>query len=147
MTAKSELIQAREAMAAALDAKWSNVPEWKAFRAIDRALLALETEQADAEPTARARVRLRLRSLRSGQQPSYNALADSALTQTGKPITTAQLMEFIAARRRVDPDPNKAKINVTSSLSKSPQFRNVPWEGGTAWWYSDRPLPKKETAA
>jgi hypothetical protein len=145
MTAKSELMQAREAMAAALDAKWSNVPEWKAFRAIDRALLALETEQADAElPLTPHRVRTRLRL---NQPPSYNALADSLLSETKRPVTTSQLMAFIGAHRKLNPDPNKAKINVTSSLSKSPQYRNIPWEGGTAWWYSDRPLPKKETAA
>jgi len=140
MTAKSELLQAHEAMAAVLDAKFSNVPEWKAFRAIDRALLALER----AEPLV---VQTRTRFWRKQQPLSYNTLTDMALQETGKPIPTPQLMTFIASRRKVDADPKKAKINVTSSLSKSSQFESVHWDGGTAWWYAGRPLPKKETAA
>ena len=42
-TAKDEMMHAHEAMAAVLDAKLGALPEWKAFRAIDRALLALDT--------------------------------------------------------------------------------------------------------
>jgi hypothetical protein len=141
MTAKSELMQAHEAMAAVLDAKFSQVPEWKAFRAIDRALLALEAEQ----PIMAVHAPVRFFSRRK-QELSYNSLTEMALKETGKPITTQQLMDFIAVRRKVDSDPKKAKINVTSSLSKSSQFESVEWEGGTAWWYADRPLPKKETA-
>jgi hypothetical protein len=141
MTAKSELMQAHEAMAAVLDAKFSNLPEWKAFRAIDRALLALEAERPNIE------VHVPTRFSRKKQELSYNNLTEMALKETGKPVTTPQLMTFIAARRNVDPDPKKAKINVTSSLSKSSQFENVEWDGHTAWWYANRPLPKKETAA
>jgi hypothetical protein len=140
MTAKSELMKAHEAMAAVLDAKFANVPEWKAFRAIDRALLALETEQITTVPV-QARVRMR-----ANQPPSYNMLTELALTELGRPISTPQLIAFIEQRRDLDPDPKKAKINVTSSLSKSVQFRNIDWDGGTAWWYADRPIPKKETA-
>jgi hypothetical protein len=140
MTAKSEMMQAHEAMASVLDTKFSNVPEWKAFRAIDRALLALETERVNTGPNPSEP-----RS-RKNQQPSYNELTGRALYETGKPIPTPQLMVFIGAHRKLDPDPKKAKINVTSSLSKSSEYESVDWEGGTAWWYANRPLPKKETA-
>jgi hypothetical protein len=142
MTAKSELMQAHEAMAAVLDAKFSQVPEWKAFRAIDRALLALEAEQ----PIMTLNAPVHFFS-RKKQELSYNSLTEMALKEMGKPITTPQLVAFIGARRKLDPDPKKAKINITSSLSKSSQFENVEWEGGTAWWYTGRPLPKKEAAA
>jgi hypothetical protein len=141
MTAKSELMQAHEAMAAVLDAKFSQIPEWKAFRAIDRALLALEAERPILPPHAPPYF------LRKKQELSYNSLTDMALKETGKPITTPQLMAFIGGRRGLDADPKKAKINITSSLSKSSQFENIEWEGGTAWWYANRPLPRKETAA
>ncbi|HXL69522.1 MAG TPA: hypothetical protein VN930_12300, partial [Xanthobacteraceae bacterium] len=57
-TAKSETMQAREAMAAVLDAKIGNMPEWKAFRAIDRALLALETEQPSTLPLLARKARI-----------------------------------------------------------------------------------------
>ena len=107
MTAKSELMQAHEAMAAVLDAKFSQVPEWKAFRAIDRALLALEAERPILPTHAPY-------FLRKKQVLSYNSLTDMALKETGKPITTPQLMAFIGERRGLDPDPKKAKINITS---------------------------------
>ncbi len=45
-TAKSEMMQAHDAMAAVLESKIGAMPEWKAFRAIDRALLALDTAPA-----------------------------------------------------------------------------------------------------
>lgn len=143
MTAKTELMQAHEAMAAVLDAKFSQVPEWKAFRAIDRALLALETEQAS---TGKAETTQRRTHFKSNGVPSYNSLTDKALQETGKPITTGALLLFIRNHRDVGPDLDRAKINITSGLSKSRLFRNVPWEGGSAWWYADKPVPKKETA-
>jgi hypothetical protein len=148
MTAKTELMQAHEAMAAVLDAKFSNVPEWKAFRAIDRALLALEKESgAHAAPVATlpARTRIRLNGL-GGEKPSYTALTVMALKERGKPIPTPQLMEYIGARRTLDADAERAKVTVTSSLSKSPHIKSVPWEGGRAWWFADRPAPKNESA-
>ncbi len=143
MTAKSELMKAHEAMAAVLDAKFSDVPEWKAFRAIDRALLALETEHGSDVTPLRVRPRL---NERNNQPPSYTALTGAALKETGKPIPTPQLMAFIGARRKLDVDPDKAKISVTSTLSKSPHYKSVPWAGGRAWWYADRPVPKNEQA-
>ena len=92
MTAKSELMHAHETMAAVLDAKFSHIPEWKVFRAIDRALLALETEQASAaktEPSPR-----RVHSKSNGV-PSYNSLTDKALQEAGKPVPTGPLLLFI----------------------------------------------------
>jgi hypothetical protein len=150
-TTKSDVLQAHEAMAAVLDARFGNVPEWKAFRAIDRALIAeIERGAANAMPavlpTPPAQHRERLRLILPDQLNSYNALTDLALQERGKPIPTPQLMEFIGARRKLDPDPDKAKITVTSTLSKHPRYRSVPWEGGRAWWYADRPVPKNESA-
>lgn len=147
MTAKTELMQAHEAMAAVLDAKFSNVPEWKAFRAIDRALLALETESGARHVMAAPAPRFRTPSNGHGvERPSYTALTDAALQEKGKPISTPQLMEFIGARRKLDSDADRAKVTVTSTLSKSPHFRSVPWEGGRAWWFADRAVPKNKSA-
>lgn len=140
-TAKSEMMRAHEAIAAALDAKIGNMPEWLAFRAVDRALLALETETeqlpaAAITPPAARKTRI------NGGQPSYMSLADQAMTETGRPITTIKLMEFIGKRRAFSGDPAKAKIVVQSSLSKDTRFKSVPWEGKRAWWYADRAVPK-----
>jgi hypothetical protein len=143
-TAKNEMMQAHEAIAKVLDAKFANVPEWQAFRAIDRALLALEDEQPEpikAAPQITHRPRIRM----NGEQPSYMSLADQALTEAGKPVSTHKLMEYIGARRPLSgDDPEKARITVQSSLSKDKRFKSVPWDGKRAWWYADRPVPKKE---
>lgn len=145
-TVKREMMQAHEAIAAALDVKIGNMPEWQAFRAIDRALLALELEQPAApkvEPQADRKPRIRI----NGEHVPYMTLAVQALEEAGKPVTTIKLMEFIAARRPLSGnDPIKAKIVVQSSLSKDKRFKSVPWEGFRAWWYADKPVPKKETA-
>jgi hypothetical protein len=141
-TAKSELLKAHEAIAAALDAKIGNMPEWQAFRHVDRALLALEEEQP-IPPSFLQQARRRPRI--NGGHLSYMTLADQALTEVGRPVRTDKLMEFIAQRRPLSgDDPAKAKIVIQSSLSKDKRFKSVPWEGKRAWWYADRPLPKKE---
>jgi hypothetical protein len=143
MTAKTELMQAHETMASVLDAKFAHVPEWKAFRAIDRALLALEVERAGAGQPKKEMVRRE----RQGQQPSYMSLADQALAEANKPVPTNKLVDFIGQRRSFSGDATKAKIVIQSSLSKDKRFRSVPWDGARAWWYADKPIPKKETAA
>lgn len=143
MTAKTELMQAHEAMAAVLDARLGNLPEWKAFRAINRALFA-EGEGSLAPTTQRIRPHLFNGS--GAGKPSYTALTSKVLEERGKPIPTPALMEFIGAHRKLDADYDRAKVTVTSTLSKSPHFKSVPWEGGRAWWFADRPVPKKESA-
>jgi hypothetical protein len=143
MTAKSEMMQAHEAMATVLDAKFSNVPEWRAFRAIDRALLALETERPNG---AKAEHPERIRRPVEGAPASYVSLALKAMEEGKLPVPTLRLMEFIGKRRTLDADPERAKVNVISSLSKNKQIKSVPWEGGKAWWYADRAVPKKEMA-
>jgi hypothetical protein len=136
-----ELLDAHEAMGAVLDAKWSEMKEWRAFRAIDRALLAALTKvETPIIPRSRQRIT-------AEQAPiPYMTLADQALQETGQPMTTADLMEYIIARRPTGPDPKKTRIVVQSSLSKDDRFESVVWHGGRAWWWAGRPLPKKETA-
>jgi hypothetical protein len=142
MTAKSELLKAHEMMTTVMNAKFGSAPEWVSFRAVERALLA-ELQREDGvtfvEPKRRERVYL---DEQNDQPQSYNVLTDQALQERGKPIPTPLLMEFIGARRKLDPDADKAKTTVTSTLSKHPRYKSVPWEGGRAWWYADRPVPK-----
>jgi hypothetical protein len=57
------------------------------------------------------------------------------------------MLDYIAERRPLSGDNiAKAKIVVQSSLSKDKRFKSVPWEGKRAWWYADKPLPKRESA-
>jgi hypothetical protein len=142
-TAKHEMMQAHEAIAAALDAKIGNMPEWQAFRHLDRALLALEAEQP-APPASPQQRRIRPRI--NGEHVPYMTLADQALTKAGHPVPTTDLMQFIGQYRPLSSsDPAKARIVVQSSLSKDKRFKSVPWAGKRAWWYADRPIPKRES--
>lgn len=118
-----------------------NMPEWKAFRAVNRALLALEAEPA-ATPKPQPRLAIRVRPRLNGEFPSYMSLADKALTDAGKPIPTTGVVEYIAARRPLSGTPDTARTVIQSSLSKDKRFRSVPWEGRRAWWFVDRPVPK-----
>jgi hypothetical protein len=146
-TAKDEMLSAHEAIASVLDAKIGNMPEWKAFRAIDRALLALDAAHLVASPPVIPSPRINLRARINGAPLSYMSLADQALAEAGKPVPTDKIMDFISARRPLSgDDPAKAKIVVQSSLSKDKRFKSVPWDGRRAWWYADRAVPKKETA-
>jgi hypothetical protein len=141
-TEPKDLIEAHEAMALVLDAKFPNLPEWRAFRAIDRLLYAALRTPVTTEQGRRQRVRL------SDDAPlPYMTLADHALAASGLPLSTTALMDYITAHRAVGDDPKKARIVVQSSLSKHERFRSIPWQGGRAWWYADKPVPKMETAS
>lgn len=139
-TAKEEMMQAHEAMAKVLDVKLQNMPEWQAFRAIDRALLALDLASEPKpplpiHPLPKARIN-------SGPMP-YVTLAFNCLTEAGKPVPTPKLVEYIAKHRDLG-DLEKAKVNITSSLSKDERFKSVEWANGRAWWLVGQPVPKTE---
>jgi hypothetical protein len=136
-SAKIAMIKAHKALAAVLDAKLGNMPEWAAFRDLDRELLA-------GEPEPPKPIQHRVRPRLNGAQPSYMSLANRALTEAGKPIPTADMVEYIS-RHRTLRNPALAKIVIQSSLSKDKRFESIPWEGRRAWWFTDRPVPK-ETA-
>jgi hypothetical protein len=34
------------------------------------------------------------------------------------------------------------KLSLSATLSRSPQFRSVSYDGARCWWFADRPLPK-----
>jgi hypothetical protein len=139
-TAKEEMMQAHEALAKVFDAKWSNMPEWQAFRAIDRALLALDLAAAPKPglpllPLPKARIN-------NGPVP-YVTLAFNALTEGGKPLPTPKMIEYIGKHRDLG-DIEKAKVNITSSLSKDERFKSVEWANGRAWWLVGKPVPKTD---
>jgi hypothetical protein len=144
MSTKAELMEAHKAMVALMDAKFGNSPEWKAFRAIDRALLGYEENRPEMANPANARFHARRKP---NAVPSYTELADRAIQETGvKPIATGPLIEFIGRHRELGDNVKRATISITSTLSKSDRFISVPWEGGRAWWYAGQPVPKRETA-
>ena len=129
------------------------MPEWRAFRAIDRALMAMSGEEEPSKLAAKSHAKKTGAAveLPGGGTvriyPTYTKLTALALEDKGEPITTPELMRYIGNNRPLHHDPEKAKINVTSSLSKDQRFRSVPWENGRAWWWSDREIPNQELRA
>ena len=136
MNAKSEMLAARDAIAKALDAKLANVPEWSALRAVDRAITAYDEEHASVVTSTRV-IGALARPLR---MPSYADTALKMIEDSRKPVTTPALMAFLTKQRDLG-DIDKAKVNVTSSLSKDSRLRSIRWAGGSAWWHANRSPP------
>jgi len=145
MNTIANLTQAHQAMVAVLDAKLKNVPEWTAFRAIDLALLELVAQQVPAGGVASDTNRMASlnRKSRKGSEASYVELAMEALKASSVPLPTPKIIEFIGDRRDIPSDPAKARVNISTSLSKDKRFQNVSWHGGRAWWFAKKEVPKE----
>ena len=141
--ATNELKIAREDIAKLLDKQLGDDPLWRAIRSIDRALEVMDRDARPSTATERAwtvhrdapKVPLRM-------VPTYTTLAKRVINEKGRPTTTAELMEYVGRHRRLDQDAEKAKIDVTSTLSKDAGFVSVPWENGRGWWIAGRPVPE-----
>jgi hypothetical protein len=147
-TTKDNLLKAHRSMSAVLDAKFKDVAEWQAFRDIDKALLDFITETpTPAMPAPTKRVIEVPHHGRPPSETSYVVLGLAALEEFGEPIPTPQMVEFIASRREIPEDPDRAKMNISTSLSKDDRFQSVPWRGGRAWWFAKRPIPKESAGS
>jgi hypothetical protein len=123
-----------------LDARMGKLPEWRAFRALDSAIAALEGRtprgplQAESTPAQEAG------QLR-GSEGSYVELALQLLNTRGEPVASGEIFEFIRARRDLGEDAGRARRSIQTALSKDRRVRSVSWRGGRSWWYADRDLP------
>ena len=144
MDTRSELQKARETLAAGLDEKLKNIPEWRAIRAIDRALAAL-AESAAVPAHAGTIVQFSDGGTKR-MYPTYTTLARMLIEKKGSPVTTPELVAYMRENRPIHSDEEKAKINITSSLSKDDRFQSIPWAGGKAWWLVGRDLPTSSPA-
>lgn len=133
---KPDLYVIREKMLVALDAKFAGVPEWEAFRELDR-YIAVGEEQTPARGAKKRRTKKRV---------SYADLGVDILTTMAKPMATAEMVKFIASNRGLSPDDSKVKVNIQSALSHDDRFKNVAWRGGRAWWFKNREVPADEAA-
>jgi hypothetical protein len=139
MTVKDALLQARAEMVLVLDAKIGGMPEWRALKAIESAIAAV-----DAPPAVGGVEEAPRRRERRGAAPSYVDLAIEAMKAKRAPVTSGEVFEFIRSRRDFGVDAKRARINIQTALSKGDRTRSVPWRGGRAWWYADREVPKQE---
>jgi hypothetical protein len=148
MGAKTDLLQAREEMLSILDEKLFKMPEWKAFRAMDRALAALPDDARPqpmsngAAPTPSTRERERRRR----GDNTYAGLALEAIRIAGIPLPIDDIVSFIGARRKLGDDIAKVRIAIGSGLSRDKRLQFITWFGGKGWWPHDRDMPQKESA-
>jgi hypothetical protein len=137
MSIKDNLRQAHQTMTEVLDQKFQNVPEWKAFRAIDKALFDLIVAPSAAASNGSGTPR----SARITSELSYVELGIEAVNEAREPVPTAKIIEFISTRREISVDRDRARVTIGSSLSKSNLLTNVHWRGGRAWWHANQPVP------
>jgi hypothetical protein len=134
---KEELKKSRDELLAVLDGKLRDLPEWRALRAVDGALHAINGASVPSKDASH--------SDDSKDSMSYPSIALRHLDSIGHPLTTAELVEYIGSQREIPSDPEKAKINIGSSFSKDDRLRNIHWRGGRAWWITDRSMPRMQS--
>ena len=148
MLPKTDLLKLREEWAAVLDVKLADMLEWRTFRTFDRALMGGDAVPNPAPLSNAAQYGIRKITLVPPirRTATYTTLADQALDYFKRPITTPELMEFIGKHRVIDEDPEKAKINVASAMSREKRFKSISWGAGRAWWFADQPVPDAHAA-
>lgn len=137
----TELFRAREDMLAVLDEKLAKMPEWRAFRAMDKALGVLTgTLKTSGDPAAN-RQPTRPRGRTPGV-PTYADLALEAMGASGAPVPTNDVVKFIAGKRNLEAGDNRIRTNIQTGLSRDKRIASVPWLGGRAWWHAGQAVPE-----
>lgn len=146
---RDSLLKVRSKMLAALDKKLKKDPNWQAFRDLDQ--MVIEAFKANgAVVTAPKAPRESSESApRRGGRPkavggTLGDLGITAITEAGRPITTDAMVDYVAARRTLNKDPKRARINVQSAMSHEDRIVSIKWRGGAAWWLADREAPKED---
>jgi hypothetical protein len=161
MSITSNLLKAHSALVGLLDRKFREDAAWQAFREVDAALIAelsVPSSPQDhqpglkqpwihfEDPSQHVLISPVVRRQRTGSALPYADLAAQKLDEIKKPVSTPVVVAYIAARRPIPDDPEKAKTNISSALSHDSRFQSVPWQGGRAWWWANTEVPKEESA-
>jgi hypothetical protein len=142
MRIRDELIEAQSARSTVLDEKLRDMTEWRAYRAISKAIAALNGAVKSSELAA-VGIAPRLKLQRQRTDLSYAEIAILLLQQAGRPMASRELIPAIAEHRGVDG--SEKRVVISTALSRDKRLKNIPWRNGTAWWLVDRELPQ-ETA-
>ena len=137
----TELSKARQEMLEILDERLAKMPEWRAFRAMDKALSVLTgttTSAIDPAPNCQpARRRGRTPGV-----PTYADLALEAINGVAAPMPTNDIVKFVAAKRNLDLGDDRIRVNIQTGLSRDKRIDSVPWLGGRAWWHAGQAVPE-----
>lgn len=142
---RDSLLKVRNSMLVAFDRKFKNDPNWRAFRDLDQIVIDAFKTNGAAAPSP-AKPRQAAESPNRGGRPratgdTMGDLGVAAVTEAAKPITTDALVAYIAARRALNRDPKRARVNVQSAMSHEDRIISIKWRGGSAWWLADREVP------
>ena len=143
MAIEPNVLKARDKMLAALDKKFKKDPTWQAFRAIDDLFIAELNGAAKGHTGTESHARSsRPRAPRGkGSGVSVGDLGVAAITEAGRPVPTDAMVAYVSARRTVNSNPKRARINVQSAMSHDSRIVSVKWRGGSAWWLAGRDVP------
>lgn len=139
---------AMKALRAKIESRLMDNPDYRALVALDRAIA--EVSNPDWHSASREVVPGGGKPLkRDGGEPSQKPLtqpeATARLLNEHGPMPTSAILERIGdlgvTVSGADP-----VINLSSSISKSGQFKSVRINGVSHWWFKDRELPNVRTA-
>ena len=131
---KAELEKSRSELLAVLDEKLKNMPEWRAFRAINRAYVALISANGPKVPERR-------NGASESFGTTYADLGLRLMTELGRPVPTLEAIQYLRAHRGLPADEERAKNIISSAFSHDERIESVPWHGGRAWWFANREVP------
>jgi hypothetical protein len=147
----SGLLKVRDKMLLALDKKYGKDLDWQAFRELDRLIMNGAASAAESAPPRRPHRESSESSSRPRPSTRWNnngeTLGDlgvAACNEAGRPVTTDGMVAYVGARRALNKDPKRARINVQSAMSHEDRLVSVKWRAGTAWWIKERELPKED---
>lgn len=144
------LLEVRSKMMAALDKKFKNDLDWQAFRALDDLVVnSAATTNGTVNGHVARRESVAPQQRRGGRRKGTSGatvgdLGCNAINEAGRPVPTDAMVIYIGARRDLNKDPKRARINVQSAMSHEERLESVRWRGGSAWWIKGRELPKED---
>lgn len=115
------------------------MPEFRRLKVIQKALADLAAIGAGKNVIADT---FKL-TLPSKLASSINQAAGFALEEVGYPLSTQELLKATPRYGRTVGGQNPA-TNLSNSLSSDKKFQSVPWDGGRAWWFANRPVPQSQ---
>jgi hypothetical protein len=132
---KAEVAKSLAEMLGVLDEKFKNSPEWRAYRALQRAYAAMDTSPPRPQAAERGN------GADDSLSNSYADIGLRAMGKLGRPIPTLEAIQLIRSVRDLPGDEERAKNIVSSAFSHDERIASVSWNGGRAWWHANRTGP------
>ncbi len=129
-----EILSAIKELRDSIRRKLLSNPEFKALLALEKVIAEIE-----GTPTSGAAHMTSSSNPPASRQLTQPEAAAKLLEQYG-PLTTAEILGRIGSFG-VTVSGNDPAVNLSSSLSKSGQFRSIRLNGMSHWWFKERELP------